>query len=180
MSHGTKGQKFLHCPGTKGQQDKVKKNLWEGPRRDFCVVPQEGTGWNFDILAQDGPGWDFDSPNVAGQPHGTEGKKEVCPRIFAATLVPGQTDSGTRKLFLSWDNGTMGCPVPDFLGTFLGNSSCNPSHFLDLSKTVFTCPKQFEIQLFLDLYKDNAFTLISKKKIHGGKIQMANLVSRYN
>ena len=29
---GTKGQKFLHCPGTKGQQDKLK--IW----------PRDGTG----------------------------------------------------------------------------------------------------------------------------------------
>ena len=29
---GTKGQEFLHCPGTKGQWDKLK------------ILPREGTG----------------------------------------------------------------------------------------------------------------------------------------
>jgi hypothetical protein len=31
-----------------------------------------------------------------------------CPGIFAAALVPGQWESGTRKLFLSRDKGTAG------------------------------------------------------------------------
>jgi hypothetical protein len=30
---GTKGQKFLHCPGTKGQRDKLK------------ILPRDGTGF---------------------------------------------------------------------------------------------------------------------------------------
>ena len=35
---GTKGKKFLHCPGTKGQRDKLK------------ILPQDG-------MDQDEPGW---------------------------------------------------------------------------------------------------------------------------
>ena len=38
---GTKGQKFLHCPGTKGQA----QNLAMGrPGPDFDVLPQDGPG----------------------------------------------------------------------------------------------------------------------------------------
>ena len=60
----------------------------------------------------------------------TSQDRGVCPGMFAAALVPTQKDSGTRSLFLSlekgrldketylsWDNGTMGCPVPDCPGT---------------------------------------------------------------
>ena len=31
---GTTGQKFLHCPGTKGQWDKLKILPWDGTGRD--------------------------------------------------------------------------------------------------------------------------------------------------
>jgi hypothetical protein len=43
---GTKGQKFLHCPGTKGQRDKLK------------ILPQDGTGRDFlqAVLSRDVPG----------------------------------------------------------------------------------------------------------------------------
>ena len=62
---------------------------------------------------------------------GTSRDRGACPGIFAAALVPGQRDSGTRKLFLSWDKGTRklfcpgtkGCPVPDCTGTSLENPS---------------------------------------------------------
>ena len=43
--------------------------------------------------------------------------RRVCPGIFPAALVPGQRDSGTRKLFLSRDKGTTGRPFPDCPGT---------------------------------------------------------------
>jgi hypothetical protein len=39
---------------------------------------------------------------------GTSRDRGACPGIFAAALVPGQRDSGTRKLFLSRDKGTAG------------------------------------------------------------------------
>ena len=39
---------------------------------------------------------------------GTSRDRGSCPGIFAAALVPGQRDSGTRKLFLSRDKGTAG------------------------------------------------------------------------
>jgi hypothetical protein len=37
---GTTGQKFLHCPGTKGQRDKLK------------ILPRDGTGRDFDRLSR--------------------------------------------------------------------------------------------------------------------------------
>jgi hypothetical protein len=41
---GTKGQKFLPCPGTKGQRDKLK------------ILPRDGTGRDSQNSGQDGPG----------------------------------------------------------------------------------------------------------------------------
>ena len=42
----TKGQKFLHCPRTKGQRDKFKILPWEGTGRDSLSKsgPGHGTG----------------------------------------------------------------------------------------------------------------------------------------
>ena len=41
---GTKGQKFLHCPGTKGQRDKLK------------ILPRDRTGRDSQNSGRDGPG----------------------------------------------------------------------------------------------------------------------------
>ena len=41
---GTTGQKFLHCPGTKGQRDKLK------------ILPRDRMGWDSQYSGQDGPG----------------------------------------------------------------------------------------------------------------------------
>ena len=41
---GTKGQKFLHCPETKGQWDKLK------------ILPRDGTGRDSQNPGRDGPG----------------------------------------------------------------------------------------------------------------------------
>ena len=41
---GTKGQEFLHCAGTKGQQDKLK------------IMPRDGTGKDGQNSGWDGPG----------------------------------------------------------------------------------------------------------------------------
>ena len=40
----TKEQKFLHCPGTKGQRDKLK------------ILPRDGTGRDSQNPGRDGPG----------------------------------------------------------------------------------------------------------------------------
>ena len=41
---GTKGQKFLHCPGTKEQRDKLK------------ILPRDGMGQDSQNLGWDRPG----------------------------------------------------------------------------------------------------------------------------
>ena len=41
---GTTGQKFLHCPGTKGQRDKLK------------ILPRDRTGRDSQNSGRDGPG----------------------------------------------------------------------------------------------------------------------------
>ena len=47
LSCRTKGQKFLHCPATKGQWDKLKILPWDGPRLDFDILPRVGPGQDF-------------------------------------------------------------------------------------------------------------------------------------
>ena len=44
LSRRTKGQKFLHCPATKGQWDKLKILPWDGPGLDFDILPRDGLG----------------------------------------------------------------------------------------------------------------------------------------
>ena len=75
---GTKGQKFLHCPGTKGQRDKLK------------ILPRDGTGWDSQNLEQDGPG-----QTKTGTGRGTKQdraekdvlkQKQGCPKTEKDTL----------------------------------------------------------------------------------------------
>ena len=47
---GTKGQKFPHCLGTKGQ--------WDKPGRDFDILSQDRLGQDFDNLSCPVPGQD--------------------------------------------------------------------------------------------------------------------------
>ena len=79
---GTKGQKFLRCPGTKGQRDKLKILPRDRTGRDSQSKSGtgRGTGQGFDILPRDGPGRDFDSlsrpvPDNLGTTKGKKGKK---------------------------------------------------------------------------------------------------------
>ena len=53
---------------------------------------QTGTGWDLDILPQ-GPDWILTASPIPSQDRG------VCLGIFAAALVPGQSDTGTIKPF---------------------------------------------------------------------------------
>ena len=159
VSNGT-GQKLFHCPGTKGQRDNVKIFLQDRPGQDFDIVPQDGVGRNFDILTPDGPGRNFDSLSryIPGQPRDKKKKRVInynfrkifhgkffyffltffvpgspgTPGIFAAALVPGQSDSRTRKLFCPGKKGqwdvldvldvpfwiVQGCPDRSILHTY--------------------------------------------------------------
>ena len=51
---GTMGQKFLHCPETKGQRDKLK------------ILPRDGTGRDSQNSGRDNqnPGWDTDKNSL--------------------------------------------------------------------------------------------------------------------
>jgi hypothetical protein len=53
---------------------------------------------------------------------GTSRDRGVCPGTFTPALVPGQRDTGTRKMSLSRDKGTAGRPVPVCPGTSRGTS----------------------------------------------------------
>jgi hypothetical protein len=103
-----------------------------------------GTGQGFEILPQDGPGRDFDSLSrpIPEYPRITKGqkgkknkkrenlkKKKKLSWDFFCWSCHGTKGQQTRKLFcprtkgrqdnetfLSWDKGTMGCPVPDCPG----------------------------------------------------------------
>ena len=76
MSTGTKGQKFLHCPGTKGQRNKLKILPRNRPGRDFDILPWDGPGWDGILTFCNGTGWDGILTACPGTGHGTEGKKE--------------------------------------------------------------------------------------------------------
>ena len=45
------GQKSLHCPGTKRQQDKLKY-LRKGTGQDFDILPWDRAGRNFDSVSR--------------------------------------------------------------------------------------------------------------------------------
>ena len=70
---GTKGQRFLPCPRTKGQWDKLKILPRDEPGRDSQNSGQDGTG----------------------QPKSRD--KGFCPGTFAPALVPEQRDTGTSR-----------------------------------------------------------------------------------
>jgi hypothetical protein len=55
---GTKGQKFLHCPGTKGQQDKLKILPWDGTGRDSMSKYGTGRGTGQSLFFCQNPGRD--------------------------------------------------------------------------------------------------------------------------
>ena len=57
---GTKGQKFHHCPRTKGQTKNLAKGR-AGTGFSYFATGRTRTGRNFDILPRDVPGRDFDS-----------------------------------------------------------------------------------------------------------------------
>ena len=65
----TKGQKFLHCPGTKGQA----KNLAKG--QDGPGQPKVGTGQAGTAKIRDGTGWDSQKPGRDAGQNGTEQKR---------------------------------------------------------------------------------------------------------
>ena len=55
---GTKGQKFLHCPGTKGQRDKLKIRPWDGTGRDSLSKSRTGRGTGQSLFFCQNPGRD--------------------------------------------------------------------------------------------------------------------------
>ena len=60
---GTKGQKFHHCPGTKGQRDKLKN------------LSRDGTGRVGTAKIRDGTGRDSQKPGRDAGQNGTEQKR---------------------------------------------------------------------------------------------------------
>ena len=59
---GTKGQKFLYCPGTKGQEDELK------------ILPREGTGQDSQNSGGEGPGQPKSGQDGPGQPKSGTGR----------------------------------------------------------------------------------------------------------
>ena len=72
---GTKGQKFLCCPGAKGQRDKLKILPRAGTGRDSQSKP--GTGQGFDILPRDGTRYWQPVPDNLGTTTGQKGEKKM-------------------------------------------------------------------------------------------------------
>ena len=66
MSRGAKKQKFLHCPGKKGQKDKLKILPCDESGQDFDILPWDSLGRDGILTfchgtGQDFADWDFDS-----------------------------------------------------------------------------------------------------------------------
>ena len=76
LSRGKKGQKILHCPGTKGQGDKLKILPWAGPGQDFDISPRDMPGWDRILKFCHRTGQDWILTVCPGRRHGTERKKE--------------------------------------------------------------------------------------------------------
>ena len=107
---GTKGQKILCCPGTKGQAQNLATGRG-GPGQPVKIRARCGTGQGFDILPQHWPGRDFHSlsrPGISRDNHGTEGKKKYL-KIFGFLFVSERTRTKGQRdkdFFLSRDKGT--------------------------------------------------------------------------
>ena len=87
---GTKEQKFLHCPGTKGQQDKLKILPLEGTGRDSVSKSLTGCGTGKDRLSKSGtvtpcvPSWILT---------GCPGPSRPLARFLACPVVPLSRDN---------------------------------------------------------------------------------------
>ena len=82
LSRRTKGQKFLHCPGTKGQQDMVKIFLRDWLGQDFDILPQDRPGQDGILMFCHGMGQNWiltacptPSQNIQGQPRDRRQKR---------------------------------------------------------------------------------------------------------
>ena len=126
---GTKGQKFLLCPGTKGQRDELKILQRDGPGRDSlsnsgtghrtgrykiltaCPVPQDKTGQSRKGHSKTEKECSKTVKDVLKQKRTSKTGKDVLKqendipgqrKLFRdreTFFVPGQRDIGTRKLF---------------------------------------------------------------------------------
>ena len=87
---GTKGQKFLPCPGTKGQRDKLK------------ILPQDGTRRDFDRLSLPFP-FNGQILSLSSCPFVPGTRKELlslCPEKLHCP-VPLETLDYVRTLYLT-------------------------------------------------------------------------------
>ena len=102
----TTGQKFLHYPGTKGQAKNIAKDGTvrdsQDPGRDGPGQPNSRTG---DKPGQSRKICSKTGKDVLNQENDISGERKLF-RDRETFFVPGQRDSGTRKLFLSWEKGT--------------------------------------------------------------------------
>ena len=141
---GTKGQKFLHCPKTKGRRNELKilpeartayQNLGRDKTRDnqyFSVKIREGTGFPvfscfrtsfpvlehlLTVLERLFPFFFFfwESDFVPGQ--------KSLSQDFFSCICPGTKGQRDKELFLSRDKGTTGRPILDCPGTSFGTSN---------------------------------------------------------
>ena len=108
---GTKGQKLLLCPGTKGRRDNLK------------ILPRDGTGPDSQNSGRDGPGEPKTGTEHRTKQDRTEG---FVPGHLLLPLsrdkgtpgqenffVPGQMDDGKSRPGLSQDVPSLGNPTFD-------------------------------------------------------------------
>ena len=82
---GTTGQKFLHCPRTKGQRDKLK------------ILPRDGTGRDSQNLGWDGP----------KQPKSGTGRGTKWDRVEKDVLKQEKRCSKTERVVLKQEKDVL-------------------------------------------------------------------------
>ena len=132
VSNGT-GQKFLHCPGTKGQWDKLK------------ILPRDRT--------RDGTITIFQSKSGTGCRTGRE--RGVCLEIFAPALILGQRDNGTSLPQCPGKTPVMKGCVPDLVYLWPGFIVYNVNYVIGKNKNTRTV--QAESSKFASVSFDQGF-----------------------
>ena len=105
----TKGQNSLGRLRSKGQQDKFKILPWDGPGRDFDILPRDGLGWAWMGYCQrDIASMSCLVQSRHGTRHGTEVKKKPKKKykfskqsFFYSCPYCGTKGQLDKKIFLS-------------------------------------------------------------------------------
>ena len=135
----TKGQNSLGRLRSKGQQDKFKILPWDGPGRDFDILPRDGLGWAWMGYCQrDIASMSCLVQSRHGTRHGTEVKKsqkkvQIFKTIFFL-LLPLLRDKGTTRqenIFVSYQKDNNSQIVPSLGNPTFNQQQCSGTFNID-------------------------------------------------